>query len=474
MQYNHAVKPIMSSRRPIIGLLVFITLVTYAGAFRGDFQFDDYSTILENPRYVSWSTFAEHLHHTIRPLLSLTFLIDHMLYGSSPAGYHVLNLLLHVGCGLLIYSLLRRAVPDELHWAPLWTTLVFLVHPLATETVTYISCRASGLMTFWYLAALFLYTKYLARTSGRTGIWSSQGGAVLCFLCALASKETAMTFPVALLLWDLFISRLRGQALWSQICFEHLPFWLVLGVAGIVALAHPRYQELLQFSFDLRPFWENVLTQVHAMWSALALYLTPWNQNFDHDLPLVHGLMDGPVLVEIFSLAVLIGGIIVLSNREPLVSFGLAWFLLQWLPLLIIPRIDLLSERNLYLGSFGLVLAVVVATLRLAQKLAASSPQLKHFPISVRIAAVGAVIVLCSLTFQRNILYHDPVLLWSDAVTKSPLKARPHNNLGHALAVNGEWDQAIEEFRTAVTLDPNYALAHDNLRQAYLHRVGRR
>jgi tetratricopeptide (TPR) repeat protein len=77
------------------------------------------------------------------------------------------------------------------------------------------------------------------------------------------------------------------------------------------------------------------------------------------------------------------------------------------------------------------------------------------------------------MTFQRNELYRDPVLLWSDAVEKSPQKARPHNNLGHAYAMQDNWDRAIEEFRTAAIMDPDYALAQKNLRDAYLHQVGR-
>ena len=77
------------------------------------------------------------------------------------------------------------------------------------------------------------------------------------------------------------------------------------------------------------------------------------------------------------------------------------------------------------------------------------------------------------MTFQRNELYRDPVLLWSDAVEKSPQKARPHNNLGHAYALRDDWDRAIEEYRTAARLNPGYARAQQNLRDAYLHQVGR-
>jgi lipoprotein NlpI len=77
------------------------------------------------------------------------------------------------------------------------------------------------------------------------------------------------------------------------------------------------------------------------------------------------------------------------------------------------------------------------------------------------------------MTFQRNTLYQDQVSLWSDTVAKSPHKARPHNNLGHAYALQGEWDRAIDEFRLAVQLDHHYTLAQNNLRNAYLHQVGR-
>jgi tetratricopeptide (TPR) repeat protein len=83
------------------------------------------------------------------------------------------------------------------------------------------------------------------------------------------------------------------------------------------------------------------------------------------------------------------------------------------------------------------------------------------------------IIVLGTFTYQRNLLYQDRLFLWTDAVRKSPNKARPHNNLGYAYALHGDWDRAIEEFRTAARLDPDFIRAQQNLRDAYFHRVGR-
>jgi hypothetical protein len=161
------------------------------------------------------------------------------------------------------------------------------------------------------------------------------------------------------------------------------------------------------------------------------------------------------------------------ARRFPLIAFGMGWFFIQLLPTSVIPRADLLSERNLYLASVGSMLAIVVFVARVRQWLLTLSPH----PHVVRFCANGVslsvVLALCLVTFQRNAIYRDPILLWSDTVEKSPNKARPHNNLGHACAMDGEWDRAIEQFRIAAQLDPGYALARKNLHDAYLHVVGR-
>ena len=95
----------------------------------------------------------------VRPLLHATFLLDRSLYGNTPTGYHLLNLILHFASTVLVYLILTVAVTDKSPFIPFWTALVFFVHPLTTETVTYISGRASGLMAFFYLLAFFLFIK---------------------------------------------------------------------------------------------------------------------------------------------------------------------------------------------------------------------------------------------------------------------------------------------------------------------------
>lgn len=461
---------------PLISFLLLATaaLAAYAGAFRGDFQFDDVSTILENSHLDRWETFLRHLDHMIRPVLYLTFFIDRSLYGDSATGYHVINLLLHLGCGLLVYRILVRAMTDEMQHVALWVALAFLVHPITTETVTYISGRASGLMAFWYLLGLFFYIKTTECPPGNLTGRVYYAGAIASFLVSLASKETAVTFPVALLLWDLLVRRLKGTALRRAVGYDHLPFWLVLLIVSAMMWGYPRYTYLAQFSLNIRPLWENALSELHAVAYALLLYCLPWKQNVDHDLPVFHSLTQWPLPLDLIVLGAVAVAAVITVRRLPLMAFGLGWFLLHLLPTnSVIPRVDLLSERNLYLASIGLLLAAVLIGTYTTQRLRTvlRRPRLAQFGVGA--VSLALAVLLCLATNARNHLYQDAILLWSDAVHKSPHKARPHNNLGHAYALRDEWDLAIEEFRMALTLQPDYPLAQQNLLNAYLRHVDR-
>ena len=447
-----------------------MTIAVYLSAFTGEFHYDDLSSLFGNRHLDHWQTFLSHLNHMVRPVLYATFLLDRSLYGTDPAAYHLLNLLLHLGSGLLLYRILTHAVKERDSSVPFWTALVFLVHPIATETVTYISGRASGLMAFLYLLSLFLYVKGCEQPVQRRRLYLSM--AIVFFLLAIGSKETAVTLPIILLLWDILIRRLNGPILRAAMFSQHLPFWIALLLPAVWAWNHPRYTALAQFSFGIRPLWEHVMTQVHVVAYATFLLFTPWNQNFDHDLSFVHSPTQWPFPVDLVLVLGLMTASIFSSRRLPLVSFGLAWFFIQLLPTSVIPRNDLLSERNLYLPAIGFLLACVASVSQATQWLTKMQP-----PLLVRLGSTALVTVLtlalCFCTYQRNLLYQDPLLLWSDAVEKSPNKPRPHNNLGYAYSLHGDWDRAIDEFRTAARLDPDFILAQQNLRDAYLRHVGR-
>ena len=454
-------------------VLVTVVVAVQCSAFGGAFQYDDFFAILTNPHLEGWQAFVQHLGHMVRPVLHATFLLDRALYGNSPVGYHVLNLVFHVGSTLIVYRVLALDVTESDKSVPFWTALVFFIHPLTTETITYISGRASGLMAFLYLSAFFLYIKASKGEAPAPVRRLYLAGAVVSYLLSFGAKETAMTFPLVLVLWDVLLPQTKAVSLRRTLVINHVPFWLVLCAVALWAWRHPRYTDLAQFSFTLRPLWDNILSEVHAVAYAILLFFIPWKQNFDHDLPVFHSPFEWPLPLDLALLAGLIIGAIIAARRVPLASFGVGWYLVLLLPTSLIPRADLLSERNLYPAFVGLALVSVVLASRFVKWLMRFVPHPRLVRAAATSGAIGLILLLCLCTYQRNLVYQDEISLWSDTIQKSPNKARAHNNLGHAYAMQGNWEMATEKFRIAARLDPDYALAQKNLRDAYLHLVER-
>ena len=140
-----------------------------------------------------------------------------------------------------------------------------------------------------------------------------------------------MTLPIILLLWDVVVRRVKDASLRSAM-LAHVPFWIVLVLAAGWAWSHPRYSALAQFSLTIRPFWDNLLSELHATAYAVRLYFSPWNQNFDHDLPVFHALSQWPLPLDLLMLTAMVVGAFVSWRRFPLVAFGLGWFFVQLLP----------------------------------------------------------------------------------------------------------------------------------------------
>ncbi len=493
----------MSSARTATLVLIAATILAYVNSFGTAFQFDDRATILQDSRLSSVSAFAGQASQMIRPVWKLSLLVDRQLYGQNPAGYHLLNLLLHCGSGLLLFAILTRAAAALEKWprnpfgvnhqtvstqaalevestvvdperisgpllnhrqsvgnsaVPFFTTLLFLLHPLATETVTYISGRPTGMAAFFLLLSLYLF---LRATESRFVV--CYGGALLSFVFALLSKETAIILPGLLLLWHAVF---RPAPLRIRALYLHAPFWAVLCLGLIAAAFHPRYSFLAGASLKTRPVYTNLLTQINAVCHGLTLFFFPTRLNFDHDLPVFSSLAQWPLLLCLALLAGMFAAALWSLRRRPFLAFGILWFFVCLLPTnSFIPRYDILSERNLYLPSIGIFLAVVSLWDALISKSASARPALA--PSLLRVICVVLAAGLLIATVSRNRVYSDQVTFWSDAVRKSPQKARTHNNLGYALYEAGDLDRALVELRTAVSLDPGSTSARENLRRVW-------
>ena len=428
-------------------ILTLAVLLSYANSLTGVFQFDDYNVIVNYSTVHSWSAWYADLGRGLRPLLKLSYTLN-WVSGMDVLGFHLLNIGVHIGTCLLVYFITLRLFinqPGETrsHTVALLTALLFAVHPANTEAVTYISGRSMSLMTLFYLAALLAYIKGVER---QKSLWLYAISPLL-FVLAVAAKETAITLPFALLLWEICFPDKNWN---KNILQRQIVHWCLFLLLAALLLFNEKYWQLMQFSAELHSVKENFLTQLHAMSYLLGQTFLPWQLNIDPDLPIISTWSQAGWDVVIWF--ALLGVAIISLARQPYLSFALGWFVLQLLPLYIfLPRSDVVNDRHLYLVGWVMLLPVAA----LCAKMMANT--------KIRYAVPALLLALAGLTIARNQIYRSEVALWEDTVRSSPNKARAHNNLGYAYFLAGKLSQAEQAYLTALKLKPDYSRAEYNL-----------
>lgn len=445
-------KPSANSELRAFGWLLLAVCLAYANVLGTPYQFDDYNVIVRFPGVHSWGDWWDGLPHGIRPLLKASYTLDWTLgYGAS--GFHLTNLIIHLLNGWLVYLLSRHycarhsGLPAAL---PLFVALLFVLHPAHSEAVSYLSGRSASLMTLFYLLGLLAYTHGRQHASAPHLYLLTP----LCFVAALLCKETAVTFPFALLLWERFALDARPGQLRAQ-----RTTWAVLLFANLLFLFSETFQSHMLRSAQFNTLGGNLATQANGMLWLLQQWTLPIWLNIDPDLPLYRNLSAAPLPV--FGTLMLGGVAWWLRKQHPGWSFALAWAMLQLLPLyILLPRLDIANERQLYLVGWPLALALGIELFR----------QMKAD--HARLALLTLFLVAGLLTAHRNLDYRSEITLWQATAQQSPNKARVHNNLGYAWLLAGNKDAARAEFERALQLDPRQAEAAGNFLRLENEKAG--
>jgi hypothetical protein len=366
--------------------------------------------------------------------------------GTGVIGFHLTNLLIHLTNAYLVYRLAQAFVQqqwqrDQLRQVPIFVALLFAAHPIYTEAVTYICGRSTSLMALFYLAGMLAYI------SGRTqqNNVKMYGLTPLFFVIALGVKETSVTFPLALLLWEYACG---GK--WKRALTPQWPSWLVLILGALIFLFSNSYLAHMERSAQLNSLQGNIANQAAAFSYLMRQWALPLWLNIDPDLPLQNNF--STILLPLVFFLALFVLMVACWRVRPWISFALAWAMLQLIPLhLFLPRIDIANDRQMYLAGWPLSLALCI--------------ELRLWTNGPRTQAIAALLLLglTTLTVLRNQDYASEIRLWEDTVMKSPDKARVHNNLGYAYMLARRNDEARREFTTALQLDPRLYKARYNL-----------
>lgn len=416
--------------------LLPVTGLAYANALVAGFQFDDFNVIVDNPGVHGLAAWWAGMPG-IRPLLKLSYAANWQS-GWGASGFHAINVLIHLLNVLLVWrltALLPAPVTSDRDTARQVATLLFALHPIQTEAVTYISGRSMSLMASFALLGTLLWLSAPDRRR--------QVAALACLAAACLVKEVAIAVPLALLL--LPQSRGRRGALLALVLLGLATMFLALG-----------YQRLLSEPWP-RGLAVNLLSESHALFYLLGQLLQPHRLNIDPDLPEIRQLT---LLSGLPGIAILAAAYLAWRARRsrPWLSFGIGWCLILLAPThSLLPRADLASERHLYLAGLGLYWLVGLAPL-------------PRRPTLVAVLALAGML----LTFQRNQDYRDEVSLWEATTPLSPHKARVWNNLGYAYLLDGRPQEARAALETALRLDPEHTQARANLARLAAERPGSR
>lgn len=449
--------------RWLIAVPAVAILIAWWPSLGASFQFDDWNVIVNEPRVHSLAAWW-HSMPGIRPLLKLTYALN-SAPGGSPATFRSFNVLLHATNSMLVYGLLRergdRAGLPRLQsqFAALLAALVFALHPVQTEAVTYISGRSSSLAAGFCLLSLYCWVRAEGSATARGSSWW-MSGCCLAYTAAVASKETAWVLPLALWLYS------ADRPLRATMRRLMLPSGLAVFIA-IAALSLPAYRHLLEISLQTRSPASNVLTQAHALFYLGGQLLRIGHGNADPQLPIVdHADFPGIALCGVWLSVIVLALIHV--RRAPIPAFAVLWFMLWLAPTnSVLPRLDVANDRQLYLALMGpaWLLAVGVGILW------SRRPSLAYG------AAALIVVLLACATLQRNRIYATEIAFWENTVMRNPVSARAHNNLGMAYAFDCRFDEAAMEFERSIEQDPQDYKARINLqllRQGALPGVDQR
>ncbi|MCD6585401.1 MAG: tetratricopeptide repeat protein [Desulfobacteraceae bacterium] len=486
--YSHPLGIRNSIKTTISVFLIFAgCLLIYSNSFYVPFTFDDRPFIINDTSVHLTDLSVSHLIKAVcegypgqRPLSNISFAVNYYFSNLQPFGYHLVNILIHSLSGIFLFFLLQNTItlaqpgifcrndlsglsrkgPFDSQLIAFLAVLVWLFHPLHTESVTYICQRMTSLAGMFYVLSIWLYVK--GRLSARFPDKTNHRQIILFLGSAAAgglavlSKPNAATLPVMILFYEwAFFQNFRLD--W----FKRRFMWIILVlclvcVFSILFLGNTPIDRILS-AYAHRDFTllQRVLTESRVIVYYLSLIVFPSYQrlNLDYDYPISTFLIaPSTTVIAIMAIIGLLGLAVYSSKKEPFIGFAVFWFLANLIIESSVIGLEIIFEHRTYLPSMFLIAAMAVIIFRFCQ--------------SDRIA----VVIFCMIifieglwTWQRNEIWQDELILWQDCVEKSPEKARSYYNLGCLLSQKNQLDQSISYFYKAAVLEPGSSYVHYNL-----------
>jgi len=463
----------------IVTVFLFLGFFLYSNTFDSPFLFDDTVFIVENTHVHMQELTAKRIAQSLsgplwnRPLTMFSFALNYYFGRFDVWGYHMVNTLIHILTGILLFFLLNITLIIDNNRSSnksykisnptgiaLFAALLWFVSPICTQAVTYIFQRGHSMAAMFYLLSICLYVKgRLSKGSNNHHFFWFLGSIISGFF-AMSSKAIAASLPFYIFLYEWYFFADLNKAwvkrnIWWGIsaCIPFIFFAIVHTFAG------NKSEVFLDYSSFSHTLGQSLLTQFRVVMHYLGLivYPNPTRLTFDYDFSISNSLIDPlTTLFAIVIILALIGMAFRIAKKQVLFSFCIFWFFGHLLIEAIFSK-DLVWDYRTYIPAMFIYLLMVIFIFSMIKSFKTVS------------AILGIIILIFSgWTYQRNAVYHDAITLWSDTVKKSKNKVRPLVNLGNAYFRLGQFNKGISYMKEAIRIKPENAIAHHSWGKAML------
>ncbi|MDX9703681.1 MAG: tetratricopeptide repeat protein [Candidatus Auribacterota bacterium] len=438
-----------------VALILFLGVIAYGNSLANKFAFDDYSVIEENELIGSMSNFSKLFSReyfsfsgekSYRPLVTLTYMLDAAVWGKNAAGYHLTNLVMHLLSALVLFFLAVRIVKSKT--AAFAASLIFVCHPLTTESVCSITFREDILCALFLWVALYCYIHY--RQTDRPAL---TGLLLASYLFSLLSKEMGLAFIPIVIIFEIF-NRKRPESLSVFVACAAS----IMVITGFFLLLRFNWMKNPDDFYTAPAF--SVITLIKTLLLYWKLYILPVELNVVYYTAFMFYYWVQWVLLLIVAVLTVAGFIIMRPAERIQALFLLLLSLVAFVPTLnIYPIRHPIAERYAYLPAFGVMMVFGLAVVSI----------MRH--VNRRWVFAGLIVctaIFTGRTMARNAVWENNFTLWFETTARNPWAVEAHYSLGHAYQVRKDLPSAMTEYRRALKLDPNYFDARVNIGRAYI------
>jgi tetratricopeptide (TPR) repeat protein len=443
----------------VAATLLILIPALYWNSLDVPFHYDDQRNIQKNTSIqitnLSFDQFKLCWTSSTRPVAMVSFALNYYFGGLKVAGYHVVNILIHLTAALFlylfIYNTLKLPSIRETDSSHAWhiaflATLLWATSPVQTQAVTYLVQRMTSMSAMFFIISMYFYLKgRVDPGKEKKGIFLSLS--LFSWLLAMGSKENAFMLPAVLFIYDFFLIQSlnkKNTARFIKWTFFLLPFCIFFAVKAYLG-----FNEYGEYFFTLR---ERLLTEPRIIFLYISLLLFP-NSNrlvLLHDIPLSNSLLD-PVTtaISILGIAVIPLAALIFARKQPLFSFCALFFFINHLIESSFLPLHLIFEHRVYLPS--MLFFVPIATM-LFQGIRALSNR-KHLIYLIISFIVIVLLSQCYDTIHRNNVWKTSYSLWNDVLNKSPNLSEGHSNMAYLLREQGAYHEAYKALKESIRLD---------------------